>query len=81
MSAGKVGRAVPCPPRRACSVRLATQDWRTVKKLKTAKIRLRKSLDTSGVILDFGAFRQFFHSFWRITDTPLLCLRNRPGMV
>jgi len=34
-----------------------------VKKLKMAKTCLRKSLITNGVILGFGAFRQFFHSF------------------
>jgi len=34
-----------------------------VKKLKTAKIRLRKSLITNGRIFGFGAFSQFFHSF------------------
>ena len=37
-----------------------------VKKLKTAKIRLRKSLDANGVILGFGAFRQSIHSSRRI---------------
>jgi hypothetical protein len=34
-----------------------------VKKLKSAKIRLRKSLIANGGILYFGAFCQFFHSF------------------
>jgi len=34
-----------------------------VKKLKTTKIRLRKSLITNEGSLCFGAFCQFFHTF------------------
>jgi len=42
-----------------------------VKKLKTTKIRLRKSLIINGRILWFKAFCQFFHSFSAFTDDPL----------
>jgi len=45
---------------------------RSCEKLKTAKIRLRKSLITNGRIFGIGAFRPFFHSFRRITVVQLV---------